>query len=528
MKCNDEVYSDTLIKFIPSDFRGRILCLFIGDLITEAAIAEKLPDADIYVADLPQFGFEAFDPNLHKLNFEFTPGKAYTESELVTEIQGMFEGLKMKFDYVLINPPFSLGNAVATECLKHSDRVVCLMPLSKYKKGKLWSKITQFSLADPKLFTDALITPNLSISTLENNAKPKFESESNLTLEGYSKDFLEVYKWNINHKGLNGPYYSTPGGAETDKVIAKRVKYETTFAISGRAVFNGIHLEGAKDYEWNNKKTKSLGGRLDFYEMPSEKAKDNLTKWWYYKGKKGLANSLLKGLNKASGSCEDAIPQINWEEIENTDAWKAGDYDTAVLDMMNLKLVDGKIVKKSAALFESEEALEFESFDPNLRPFYDYNKEHWGQCLTDTVFRGSEKKLAEKKVNNKEWFAISDRAGANGVHSSGFDFDWNPKTQDTIIRTKTGDFMEQMLKCKSEKSKDNLVKWFYYAGKSGLANKVLKGLNTDCGTLAIWSIPQIDFEKIEESPLWQQGLFDEAVLDAMDLKMDENGVVVKK
>ena len=45
--------------------------------------------------------------------------------------------------------------------------LVCLQPLSQYKKKELYRHVETFELADPKLFEDAVITKNLCICTLK-------------------------------------------------------------------------------------------------------------------------------------------------------------------------------------------------------------------------------------------------------------------------------------------------------------------------------------------------------------------------
>lgn len=41
-------------------------------------------------------------------------------------------------------------------------------------------------------------------------------------------------------------------------------------------------------------------------------------------------------------TCSIAIPQIDWEAISDTQLWKEGKYDEAVLDVMGLKWDDDK------------------------------------------------------------------------------------------------------------------------------------------------------------------------------------------
>ena len=61
-------------------------------------------------------------------------------------------------------------------------------------------------------------------------------------------------------------------------------------------------------------------------------------------------------------------------------------------------------------------------------------------------------------------------------------------------------------------------------------SKVFNGLNLiKASSLASYAIPQIDWEKVSDHPLWKKGKYDEAVLDTMGLKWteDKTGVVEK-
>ena len=79
----------------------------------------------------------------------------------------------------------------------------------------------------------------------------------------------------------------------------------------------------------------------------------------------------------------------------------------------------------------------------------------------------------------------------------------------------------------SQKEKDNFSKWCYYAPKEkGLSSKVMFGLNmVTVSILTKYAIPQIDWEKISDHPLWKEGKYDEAVLDTMGLKWEGDKIV---
>ena len=61
-------------------------------------------------------------------------------------------------------------------------------------------------------------------------------------------------------------------------------------------------------------------------------------------------------------------------------------------------------------------------------------------------------------------------------------------------------------------------------------SNAIRGLNLiKVSSLVSYAIPQIDWEKVSDHPLWKKGKYDEAVLDTMGLKWTENrtGVVEK-
>lgn len=52
------------------------------------------------------------------------------------------------------------------------------------------------------------------------------------------------------------------------------------------------------------------------------------------------------------------------------------------------------------------------------------------------------------------------------------------------------------------------------------------GLNMiNASNVTKYAIPQIDWEKISDHPLWKEGKYDEAVLDTMGLKWEGERIV---
>ena len=47
----------------------------------------------------------------------------------------------MKFDKVIMNPPYAIGGKIWDKVRKVSENIVCLMPLAQYKKNERYKYI---------------------------------------------------------------------------------------------------------------------------------------------------------------------------------------------------------------------------------------------------------------------------------------------------------------------------------------------------------------------------------------------------
>lgn len=228
------------------------------------------------------------------------------------------------------------------------------MPLSCYKNksNELWRYVESMELADPKMFADATITDNLCICTLQESVVDEFKTYEEMEMESYDPKFRAFYEVNKP----NGTFYDAGKPWAGTKDI---FDWNDTWVYLCRAASHGVHSEDALDRRWNlvesrveiddiQKPGKDGNGRyslcaIKFIKGDTRKSCRNLSTWFYAYGKKGLADKLLHSLNKASGSIEPAIPQIDWETISDHPLWKQGDYDGAVLDVMGLKW-DGDVI----------------------------------------------------------------------------------------------------------------------------------------------------------------------------------------
>lgn len=257
------------------------------------------------------------------------------------------KGIDMQFSAMVINPPYSIGNKIISEVIKHltdDGKAVVIQPLGQYKQQKLYEHIEQFELSDPKQFTDAVITENLNISVVTKGKQNKYNWQE-LVLESCDQHFRKFYDWNI----AEGKYCFMRQIRDEELEAAKKPEnldtmFFETLKCSSANQGGGFGINGF-GYNWNiNKQVQFTNSFVGVIVFVNKKQKDNFQKWWY-NGKKGesLASKVIVGTNSANfvGSSWFALPQIDWETIDQHPLWNT-DIDGAVLDTMGLKWNDDK------------------------------------------------------------------------------------------------------------------------------------------------------------------------------------------
>lgn len=251
--------------------------------------------------------------------------------------------LDMQFSVIIENPPFAFGNTINVELIKHltdDGKAVIIQPLSQYKSQKLYEHIGQFELADPKLFSDAVITENLNISIVTKKKQNKFTWQQ-LVLESCDQNFRKFYDWNIAH---NREIAMRRKDSKSNTPI-NGISIDNDFVESGRCVSTDSGAGFGQDsygYLWNVTKQNTNTGWLHcagIIHFNSKHAKDNFAKFWYSDTKgNSLISKVALGVKMTSVSADYYffIPQIDWETIDQHPLWNT-DVDVAVLDMMDLK-----------------------------------------------------------------------------------------------------------------------------------------------------------------------------------------------
>lgn len=259
--------------------------------------------------------------------------KVSTDKELKGEINKM-KSNNEKFDLIIANPPYNIGNSIINNCIDLAEESVVLMPLSKYKANGLYKHVLDMKLVDPKAFLDATITDNLCVCKLiRKEINQTFEE---VELQSFDPQYREFYK--LNQELTSDFKMRECATFKGDKQTAlmssvKDIKnewgcHEQKFCVMWRAVLDGTHsVNGsAFDVQWNVKKevnwealpisyydcTGIAAPQFRFIDFPTAAACANFTKFFYAGGKNGLMNALVKGMNKKGGSIIKAIPNIDW------------------------------------------------------------------------------------------------------------------------------------------------------------------------------------------------------------------------
>ena len=159
----------------------------------------------------------------------------------VKEFLNMNNNINDKFDLVIANPPYEIGNAVIIESMRHCDEAVVLMPLSRYKKDGLYKKIKSIDIIPMGTagFEDADTTPH--ICELKSNYNNNFSYEE-IQLYSYDQKWIKYYRENLKRKA----------SWECSYRVESPHPINTTFLLTIRTGVDGVHkTKNCLDYKWN-------------------------------------------------------------------------------------------------------------------------------------------------------------------------------------------------------------------------------------------------------------------------------------
>ena len=167
----------------------------------------------------------------------------------------------------------------------------------------------------------------------------------------------------------------------------------------------------------------------------------------------------------------------------------------------------------------------FDSFNQNYRAFYEWNRRNDRNLLfLDKRYKTYADFDIDLDFIETTRLCVPRNLGGSGFGKNGCGYKYNVLKKDyesSWIKWIT------VIHWNSKKEKDNFSKWWYSAPKEkGLSSKVMIGLNlVKASNLTKYAIPQIDWEKISDHPLWKEGKYDEAVLNTMGLRWEGDKIV---
>ena len=167
--------------------------------------------------------------------------------------------------------------------------------------------------------------------------------------------------------------------------------------------------------------------------------------------------------------------------------------------------------------------LVLKSVDQRYIEYYKWNIEH----NKGLFMKGSKYKLVSYFDTKLDFLETSRcfKPVGGGFGKKGLGYRWNILHDYSSVNAHNG-----QIRMPSEQARDNLAICWYSGDNSRkhLLGRAIAGVHIDeASSEHYFAIPQIDWEHISDSPLWKAGNYDDAVLDEMCLKLDENGVIIK-
>lgn len=247
----------------------------------------------------------------------------------------------MKFDYIIGNPPYEMGNAITKAVIDNVEfnQFINLMPISKYKSNNLYQHIIPESIVHAEStvgFDGAYTTPicaELSKEKVSTDEYDIFELKS-----VFDQRLSKFWNEQLNRK-IPFLVHKAPVRQKDFDAISSKTSFSCGIYTTNIMLSNGPKTLKNKDgsfrnedrhYIWNFIKPDTT---IDNYFKPSpkgdigqtvtifatEQEADNFKNWAHSgelsgKGRlQGLFSILLRGMNKPT-SCPFpyAIPKVDW------------------------------------------------------------------------------------------------------------------------------------------------------------------------------------------------------------------------
>ena len=164
----------------------------------------------------------------------------------------------------------------------------------------------------------------------------------------------------------------------------------------------------------------------------------------------------------------------------------------------------------------------FDSFNQNYREFYEWNRRNY-KCLFFIERRNKPYTDFDIDLDFSMGSRSVKQSHCISITGKGFDYYWN-----VLRRDYEDKWANRIINIhfSSKEARNNFTTFIYSRVGEPFMSKVFNGLNlVGASSLTKYAIPQIDWEKVSDHPLWKEGKYDEAVLDTMGLKWEGERIV---
>ena len=186
-----------------------------------------------------------------------------------------------------------------------------------------------------------------------------------------------------------------------------------------------------------------------------------------------------------------------------------------------------EVKKAEVNKFEYSE-LSIEGVDQNFRLFYEWNIAH-SKGIYMSVKSYKKPEDFDENLDFLETSRCTWPCGGGRFGPASFGYAWNVLGDHSKTNADIG-----CIHFETKKAKDNFTKYVYsYKDAKDRINTLNNRACWGCHSVHasgenfyIW--PQIDWEAISDHELWKKGMYDEAVLDTMGLKWNEDKTCIVK